>query len=116
MSNTVNLNEVGAQSKFAGNHGDQGDAHNQTLKNHAGKMDGMRGEFKGQAGTSFQRVAYSNTESGAQVGKRLFELALSAVKAEKTIVASDEEGHQDQTTALSSNESTTALVSKSIHA
>lgn len=116
MSNTVNLNEVGAQSKFSQNHGEQGDAHNQTLKNHAGKMDGMRGEFKGQAGSSFQRVAYSNTEGGAQVGKRLFELAMSSVRAEKAIVASDEEGQQNQSAALSSNESTTSLVSKSIHA
>lgn len=116
MSEIVNLDQVGAQSKSAKVNADSSEDYYHQVQAHAGKMDGVRKDFKGVGGNSFTRAAVANVESGAEAGKRLAELAIAAVMAEKSILASDESAGTDQQAAINSTEATHALVSKSINA
>ncbi|MFY0406474.1 hypothetical protein [Solicola sp. PLA-1-18] len=116
MNDIVNLDQVGVQSKAAKGQGDASDQHFQATKNHAGRMDSMRSQFTGRGGAAFTRAATSNAMGATEVGKRLGELALQAVLGEKAAFQADEQADADQNTAVSTNETTNSLVTKTIHA
>lgn len=112
--NTVNLDQVGAQSRAGKAQGEAADGHQGANRNLASKLEPMDREFRGQGGAAFGRAAVGNLESGTELGKRLAELALGAVLGERAALQADESAGQDQQTSVAASEESRGLLSKPI--
>lgn len=113
---TLNLSQAGLQSKAAVSQGDSADGFNNENNALGRKLETMDREFRGRAGSTFAHGAVNNLEGGAELGKRLAELALGAVLGEKAALEADDNAGQEQQTAVSTSSETRSVVSKTITA
>jgi len=115
VSDFVNVNDVGQLSGSAQQYGVTGDEKAGAARTFQGQMEAGRAHLIGQAGTSFQNVGALNSTNLSRLAAQIAEQALRTARANKTIVASDDEGASAQQGAQSAAESHTSVVSRPIN-
>lgn len=112
--NTLNLDQVGVQSRAGKAQGDQAEGHDAANRNLGSKLEPMDQQFKGRGGSTFATGAVANLQGGSQLGKRLAELALNAVLGEKAALQADETAEQDGKASVTTATESQGLLSKPI--
>jgi len=115
VSNFVNLNETGVLSQSG--KGYEGTAEDQSAESGSfrGRMDASHGGLKGAAGSTFTNVAQMSASNLTQLANQIAEQAVRAVRAENTLVTSDEDAHSAQQPSMANMESHASAVSRPIN-
>jgi len=112
----VNLNETGVLSQSGQQYGGNAEDQAQASQKFRGQMEASHQGLKGAAGSTFTGVAGLSASNLAQLANQIADQAVRAVRAEHTLVGSDEEAHGVQQANMGGMESHAAAVSRSINA
>lgn len=115
MSNYVNLNETGVLSQSGKGYEGTADDQNAESSSFRGRMDASHAGLKGAAGNTFTGVADMSASNLTQLANQIAEQAVRAVRAENTLVTSDEDAHSAQQPSMANMESHASAVSRPIN-
>jgi hypothetical protein len=114
VSDTVNLNDVGALTRSGQGYGTTAEDNQAESRNFASRMEASQQGLRGAAGGTFSRVADTHGGNLTQLANQIAEQAVRAVRGERTIVTADEEADSSQGSTAASVDGATSAVSRPI--
>jgi hypothetical protein len=115
VSNYVNLNETGVLSQSGKGYGGTAEDQSAESTSFRGRMDASHTGLKGAAGNTFTNVSDMSASNLTQLANQIADQAVRAVRAENTLVTSDEDAHSAQQASVANMESHSTAVSRPIN-
>jgi len=115
VGNFVNLNEQGVLSKSGQGYDTNAQDQHAASQQFRGQMEASQHGLKGTAGNTFTGVSHLSAGNLTQLANQIAEQAVRAVRAEHTLVSSDQDADSVQQVNVSNMEAHASAVSRPIN-